>query len=144
MRRKRWLVVVPVLGLLVVGAWWVFFRGPGVAALGAGEIHTVEVRFEPRGEGRAAAPVHSSDPEAIAALVAVLRSGEATEDHKCGSCGAITLRGPVGRSEELWFLPGHHAEWYEFRYAGRVYRSPRAEFVAAMRRIGVEVPLECS
>jgi hypothetical protein len=43
----------------------------------------------------------------------------------------------------LRYLPGHHPEWYEFRYGGKLYRVPQAEFVAAMRRLGVEVPLKC-
>lgn len=85
----------------------------------------------------------SSDPDAVASLLGVLRSGVVGQDHKRASRGAITLRRSTGVPVEVEFLPGHHVEWYEFRYAGQLYRVPRAEFVAAMRRVGVEVPLEC-
>lgn len=142
-RRRRLLVAILAVGLLV-GGWWAFSRPSPVGALDAREIHAVEVRFEPWGEERAVAPgVSSADPEAVAALVAVLRTGTEGQDHKCGSRGIITLRQSLGRSVMLRYLPGHHAEWYEFRYGGKLYRVLRAEFVAAMRRLGVEVPLKC-
>jgi hypothetical protein len=75
-------------------------------------------------------------------VVTVLQSGAETRDHKCGSRGVITLRRSFGLPAELRFLPGHDPDWYEFRYARRVYRVPRADFVTAMRRVGVEVPLK--
>ena len=144
MKRKRRLLVAG-LGLILIGvAGWAYFRQPMFDAFEAGDVRAAEARFEPRGGGSAVPPgAATTDPEAIAALVAVLRSGTQTRDHKCGSRGVITLQLSSGRAVELWFLPGHHAEWYEFRYDGEVYRVPRAEFVAAMRRVGVEVPLEC-
>jgi hypothetical protein len=127
--------------LLAYGAW-VYLRPNALQSLDARRIHSVEVRFEPWGEDAVAAPgAESRDPQAIAALVAVLRSAEETTDHKCGSRGVITLHSP--RQERLEFLPGHHEPWYEVRYAGRAYRMPRAEFIAAMKRIGVDVPREC-
>ncbi len=139
-RRRRLAGAAVVLGLLTA-AGWAYLRQPSVNALDA---RAVEVRFERWGEGEAVPPgSDTADPEAVAALVAVLRSGAESQDHKCGSRGVITLRRSAGRPVQLWFLPGHHAEWYEFRYAGRAYRVPRAEFVAAMRRVGVEVPLQC-
>jgi hypothetical protein len=140
---RRIAVAALALGLLVV-AGWVYLRQPAVDGLDSSGVRAVEVRFEPWGEDMAVSPGSSTaDPEAVAALVAVLRSGAETRDHKCPSRGVITLRKSLGQPLELRFLPGHHADWYEFRYAGKVYRVPRAEFVAAMRRVGVEVPLEC-
>jgi hypothetical protein len=56
---------------------------------------------------------------------------------------SAALQRSSGQSVPLRFLPGHHPEWDEFRYAGQVYRVPRAGFVVAMQRLGVEVPLEC-
>jgi len=134
-RRRRLGVAAVALGLLAVAAWGVL-RQPSVSAFDA---HTVEVRFDPWGEDGAIPPgAKTADPEAVAALVGLLRSGVAGRDHKCGSRGVITLRRSLGGPVELDFLPGHH-----FRYADQLYRVPRAEFVAAMRRVGVEVPLEC-
>jgi hypothetical protein len=137
---RRLGVAAVALGLFAVAAWGIL-RQPSIAALHA---HTVEARFEPWGEDGAVRPgAKTADPEAVAALVGVLRSGVTGREHKCGSRGVITLRRAFGGPVELRFLPGHHDEWYEFRYAGQLYRVPRAEFVAAMRRVGVEVPLEC-
>jgi hypothetical protein len=144
MKRKRRLLVVALAVALLVCGWWAFVRQSPVGAFDVREIHAVEVRFEPWGEERAVAPgASSADPVVVAALVAVLRTGTEAEDHKCGSRGIITLQRSPGRSAELRFLAGHHPKWYEFRYAGKLYRVPRAEFVAAMRRLGVEVPLKC-
>jgi hypothetical protein len=142
-RIRSVLVAVLALGLLAFGAWAAI--GPRTGGLpNTNNVHSVDVEFWPWGEDGVMAPGgSSSDPEAVAALVAVIRSAEETRDHKCGSRGVITLRRSLWRSERLEFLPGHHAEWYEFRYGGKIYRVPRAEFVAAMRKIGVEVPLEC-
>ncbi len=143
MRRKSALVAILALGLLAYGTW-AYFRSPALQSLNASNIRSVDVRFMPWGEDAVAAPgAESRDPEIIAALVAVLQSAEETQDHKCGSRGVLTLQSSSRRSAQLQFLPGHHEQWYEFRYAGKVYRVPRAEFVAAMKRLGVDVPLEC-
>jgi hypothetical protein len=143
-KRKLWLAVSVLASALVLVAGGIYLHLPAVTALDARDFRAVDVRFERWGEDGAVAPgASSADPEAIAELVAILRTGEETDDHKCGSRGVISLRRSFGRPAELRFLPGHHTEWYEFRYAGKVYRVPRAEFVAAMRRIGVEIPLEC-
>lgn len=144
MRRSRRLAVAALaLGVIAVG-WWMYVREPALDGLDPGDVRAVEVRFEPFGEDLSVAPgFGSADPDAIAALVAVLRSGTETGDHKCGSRGIVTLRRSFGRSPAFRFLPGHHADWYEVRYAGKVYRVPRAEFVAAMRRVGGDVPREC-
>jgi hypothetical protein len=144
MSRNRWLALATLGLAFLLGAAWVFFHQPTVTTLDAGDVRSVEVRFEPWGEEASRqAGASSADPEAIAALVAVLRSAAETPDHKCGSRGAIILRRSFGRSVELWFLPGHHTEWYEFPYAHKAYRVPRAEFVVAMQRVGVDVPLVC-
>lgn len=125
-----------------VAGW--FIAPPDPLAVSADQVRRVEVQFEPWGEDMVRAPGASSeDREAIAAVVAAVRSGQETTDHKCGSRGSVRFRRSVGLPAELRFLPGHHPEWYEFRAGGKVYRVPRAGFVAAMRRVGVEVPLEC-
>jgi hypothetical protein len=142
-RRRRVLIAAGLAGLAALLVWWLL-RPPDALALDAKGVSRVEVEFEPWGEDMARQPGGATgDREAIAALVQVVRSGRETTDHKCGSRGTITFQRPKGRPVELRFLPGHHAEWYEFRSGGKVYRVPRAEFVAAMRRVGVDVPLRC-
>lgn len=140
---EGWAVFAAVGGGLLAAAALAYLHPPAVRALDASKVRAVEVRFDRRGEQPTPPGASTADPEAIAAVVAVLRSGERTGDHKCGSRGAITLRRANGTTAVLEFLPGHHDEWYELRYAAGIYRVPRAEFVAAMRRVGVEVPLEC-
>jgi predicted RNA-binding Zn ribbon-like protein len=132
-----------IIALAAILAWF-FLRPPNPLTMEANQVRRVEVQFEPWGEDMARLPgAASEDREAIAALVAVVRSGQETPDHKCGSRGAVVFQRSVGLPAVLRFLPGHHAEWYEFRAGGKVYRVPRAEFVAAMHQVGVEVPLEC-
>lgn len=142
-RRQRVLLV----GVAVVAAGaavWLFLHPLDPLAVEADQVRRVEVRFEPWGEDMVRqAGATSEDREVIALLVAVIRSGQETRDHKCGSRGVILFERSVGSAAELHFLPGHDPAWYEFRTGGRVFRVPRAEFVAAMRRVGVEVPLEC-
>src|SRR5579883_1015102 len=138
-KRRRWRVIATFsLGSAAV-AGWSYFHQPAVSTLAPDEVLAVDVRFEPWGEDMAVSPgSRSADRGAVAALLAVLQSGTEGQDHKCASRGVITLRRSLGRSVELRFLPGHHAEWYEFRYAGTLYRVPRAEFTAAMRRVGID------
>ena len=142
--RKRTLFLVGgIAAAASVAAWW-FIAPPDPLAVPADQVRRVEVQFEPWGEDGARPPGASSeDRDAIAALVAVVRSAQETPDHKCGSRGSVRFLRFVGLPAELWFLPGHHPEWYEFRAGRKAYRVPRAEFVTAMRRVGVEVPLVC-
>jgi hypothetical protein len=142
-RRRLLRITALILASLgVVG--WAYFRQPPVSALCADDIRSAEVIFAPGVEDNVVLPgASTNDPKVIAALLAVLQSRTETQDHKCASRGSIILRRSLGKEVELRFLPGHHAEWYEFRYAQRIYRVPRGEFVAAMREVGVTVPLEC-
>ncbi len=91
-RIRSVLVAVLALGLLAFGAWAAI--GPRTGGLpNTNNVHSVDVEFWPWGEDGVMAPGgSSSDPEAVAALVAVIRSAEETRDHKCGSRGVITLR----------------------------------------------------
>lgn len=141
-KRKLLLIAGSVVIAIALGRW--FLRPPDPLAMDADNVRRVEVRFEPWGEDVTRLPgVASEDRDAIAELVAVVRSGEETRDHKCSSRGTVTFQRSTGLPAELRFLPGHHPEWYEFRAAGKVYRVDRVEFVAAMRRVGVEVPSKC-
>lgn len=142
MRRMSRIILVGAF-VAAAGGWW-FLRPPNPLKMDAGQVLRVEVVLEPWDENSVRAPVVASEGrEAIAALVSVVRSGEETRDHKCGSRGIVTFRRSVGVPAELRFLPGHDDGWYEFRAGGKVYRVPRGEFVAAMRRVGVEIPLKC-
>jgi hypothetical protein len=143
-RRKLWFALGALAVACLALAWVVFFPASAVSALDATKVRSVDIQFLPWGEDDATPPgASSTDPEAIAALVTVLRRGTETTDHKCGSRGSIILRRSFGGPMELRFLPGHDTEWYEFRYDRKAYRVPRAGFIAAMRRVGVEVPLQC-
>jgi hypothetical protein len=141
-RRRRLAIAAVAFGLLALAGWF-YLHQPEVNAFDPGGVHSIQVQFEPWGKDMTVSPGSSTaDSDAVAALVTILRSGEETPDHKCSSRGVITLQRSLRRPLELRFLPGHYADWYEFRYADKVYRVPRAEFVAAMRRVGVEVPLD--
>lgn len=142
MTRKVWVIVV-VLALALVVAWS-YFQEPGVSALDLGGIRRVEVQFDLswKDEKPIAPGSETTDSETIAQLLKVLKSADETQNHKCVSLGVIRLERGIGSTLELQFLPGHHEEWYEFRYGRKIYRVPRAEFVSAMKLVGVAVPLE--
>ena len=109
------------------------------------DIRSVRVWNHPSADRAGEPPkAETSDPAAVAGLAGVLDSAREHQDHKCGSCGVILLDRSFGRTERLEFLPGHSPEWYEFRYGRKAYRVPRRAFVDAMKRIGVDVPLDCN
>lgn len=140
---RRRLALLGVFGL-IVALFWAYRHQPAISSIDASSIHSLDVTFGPWGEDfTVAAGGHTNDSRSIANLIDALRTAELTQDHKCGSRGVITLHRTMKRNLQLQFLPGHHAEWYEFRYAGSVYRVPKQDFVNAMKTIGVEVPLEC-
>ena len=142
MSGKYLLIGVPV-AVAILAAWW-FFIPPNPLSVSADRVRAVQVQFDPRNKD-VTQPVSaaSEDPAAIAALVAVVRSGRGTGDHKCGSSGTIRFSLSNGATGALEFLPGHDSEWYELRANGWAYRVPRAEFASAMRAVGVEVPMHC-
>jgi hypothetical protein len=140
--QKRTLYVVfAILGAMAV-AWFSTRRG-GLAALDAGQIRSVQIVLTPR-QGYPPPPaVTTSDPAAISSLVEAIPVAEAQEDHKCMSKGTIEFIPSSGPALRLEFLPGHDDGRYEVRFKAKSYRMPRAPFVDAMRKLGVDVPLEC-
>ena len=143
MRRPRVLIPIGVAVCIAALVGWVL-DPPHALSIEAESVRRVEVQFDPWGEENTRRPGASSeDREAITELVAVIRTAQRTTEHKCGSRGSIAFRDSIGLPAKLEFLPGHHPEWYEIRTGGQIYKLPRREFVEAMRRIGVDVPLEC-
>jgi hypothetical protein len=111
--------------------------------LDAGKVRQVEVVFLPLDGGADRRPgARSEDPDDIAAVVAAVCSAQEKEDELRATEGAIWFTRRGEEPAELWFRPGDDPEWYEFRAGGRMYRVRRAEFVAALRRVGVELPLQ--
>jgi hypothetical protein len=126
-------------------ALWAHFRPPSDRSLDTGGISSVRVwNSDPLLDERLEPPDATAyNPAIVDDLVTVLRTAKETPDHKCSSAGVIHLQRPFGFPERLEFLPGHDPQWYEFRHGRKAYRVPRAEFVAAMKRVGVDVPLTC-
>lgn len=143
MNRNRFLAVIA-LAVGLIAAAGVYIRRPALLDIEAGTIRAVDVEVSSlTPEGGGSPQGGTTDPEAIAALVAVLRGGEERQDHKCGASWAITLKRSFGTPVKVEFLPGHDEAWYEFRYERKAYRVPRAAFIAATQRTGVQVPLKC-
>lgn len=101
-------------------------------AFSASEIEAVDVAFPSR-----AIDVRSSDARAIHCLLESLAAARVHPDHKCESIGGLTLRMRSGQREEFRLLAGHDRDSYEFRHHDNLYRTPRAQFAAALREIGV-------
>lgn len=142
-RPRSVLVACLALCLLAYGAW-AYFRPFSAGPPNTDGVRSVRVWNDPEADGRGRAPdADTNDPDAVAALLDVVRSARETEDHKCGNRGVILLQRSTGPSERLEFLPGHSPDWYEFRYDRNIYRVPRDKFIAALKRLGVAVPLDC-
>ncbi len=136
-------VLIGALAAASATGWWLL-HPPDLFTLDARRVRQVEVQLEPWGGETTIRPVTATeDRHTIDGLMAVVRSAEETHDHKCGSRGIVTFRQANGLPVQVRFLPGHHEKWYEFRTGDKVYRAPRGEFVTALRRVGVEVPLKC-
>jgi hypothetical protein len=121
-----------------------FATRPTLESLDVGDVKTIKVEFEPWGDEVIPAPIESSDTEAIAELVKIVKSGQETSDHKCSSRGSIRINSDRGQFLDFWFLPGHNDDYYEFRHNQKIYRVPRTSFVDAMKRLGVrDLPLQC-
>lgn len=142
-RRARFRTALALCAAVGAVWWWAAQRNPVLAGIEADSVRGVEVRFEAWGDEPPRAGAESNDPDAVAALVAVLRDSTQGTDHKCGDRGTLTLKRASGATVRMTFLAGHNADWYELRYGGKLYRVPRAAFVEAMRRIGVELPTKC-
>jgi hypothetical protein len=126
-----WRVVAAVLGVCL----------PGCAAkppyLTARDVEAVEIQLENWREQQKAAKVSSTDAAKIDALLALLRSGEPTRDHKCGDSGQITLRRRDGNEVKIGILAGHDRRYYELRvYRGSSYEVFRVERVPFLKEIG--------
>lgn len=123
--------LLAVLVLLAVGGWEFYLSVdqsiPDVSGARSAEI----------------AGVTTTDRDTLDALATVLAKAQQSQFHKCGACGELVVRRSFGRTVRFGYLPGHYADWYEVIHRGIYYRIPRAEFLAVMRRMGAEVPLDC-
>ena len=84
------------------------------------------------------------DRETIRKLLnAMIPAGDA-RPHKCGDRGWFLFTRSDGKTAQVYFLPGHTTSEYELRPPGTWVRVPRAEFLAAVKALGVtEFPLDC-
>ncbi len=84
----------------------------------------------------------STSPEDIAALLAPIRSAQELEAREDWALGTIRFTRRRGEALELLFYPGRDPKHYELRAAGREYTVPRKVFVAAVRKLGIKLPLK--
>ena len=82
-----------------------------------------------------------SDAKTIGAILDVMREGTQQEDHKCASIGIAEITMRPGKTIEVELLPGHHRDWYEFRYQRKNYRVPRQALFAALGNAGLDTRL---
>jgi hypothetical protein len=109
--------------------------------LDTSKFEAVDIRLYDWAERQNATEVRSIDAVKIEALLAVLQSGEATKDHKCGTSGQITLHRKNGSIIKIGILAGHDPNFYEFRvFHGErydIFRTDRDRFLKAMADLGV-------
>ena len=124
-------VFLALLALLAVGGWE-YYPSVGTSIPDISGARSAQI-----------AGVTTTDRDTLDSLAVVLAKSQPTQFHKCGACGELVVRRSFGRTVHLDYLPGHDVRWYEVIYRGNCYRVPRAEFLAVMRRMGAEVPLNC-
>src|SRR5919201_2476309 len=132
----RWAPAYVIVGVLLLA--WAARIPPRLDSLDAASVQSVEVRFGPIPQVQTRPPIRSTDQDAIAALVEVIRSAEETRDHRWGPQGTIVIRVPLGKPLVLEILPGHQGAYYEYRYGRKIYRVARPAILEAMRKLGVE------
>jgi hypothetical protein len=145
MKRKRVAIILAMFSAIVLGFYLYQFQLPSIDSGGYEKI-TIVLDAD-RGVDQPVRPlpitVETVDAEAIAELLGVLKSRSTTSEHKCGDLGKIQLHRKFGSSLILRYLPGHDENWYEFRIDGQgIFKVKRPEFVNAMKRIGIDVPLK--
>lgn len=150
MRVLHWPRKHPVIILVVVVAcipvafgvhWWYW---PSIPATSATDVVAIDVHLIRWGNEND--PEHfqketslsCTETKKIQALLDVFQNAERTGEHKCGSSGTLMIRKQNGSTEKLHILPGHQAEYYEYRYGSRINRVNRARFLAALRAMGVD------
>ena len=110
--------------------------------LATGSVEAVAIQLDARAERQKAAKASSADAAKVEALLHILRSADATRDHKCGDSGQITLRRKDGGELKIGILAGHDLRYYEFRvYQGSsygIFRVKRVPFLKAIADFGVE------
>jgi hypothetical protein len=146
------------LGLLLAAATTVVFVGWASYALSrwtpsvvdADRIAAVEVwlHYEVDKSGEASGPARMlarcDNPAAIRELLVAMARPEAAPQHKCGFPGRFVFVRKDGERATVEFVPGHDPRFYEFGHRDELARVPRAEFLAAVKDLGVaDFPLEC-
>jgi hypothetical protein len=103
-------------------------------------VQALEVRLrmrDPNGEQQLAS-TRSTDTAAIQHLLTLIQNAKPVEFHKCSAGGEIILYLPDDYEYRyVEILPGHDPNSYEVRRAGQPYRLPRAEFMSALKALGV-------
>ncbi len=143
-RAKRWVqfTVLFIVAFSLV-AWFVL-REQTIMTLSTSQVSSVVIH-EMDWIGDAPKEfITSDDPQSIASLIEMLQLGSPTSSHKCLHVGTITLTLPQGTKKTVLYLPGHNDAYYEYISDGKCYRVPREQFVDAMKKLRMNVPLKCN
>jgi len=85
-----------------------------------------------------------SDRAVIDQLVATLSLARSAEEHKCPSLGTIFFVTETANMT-IGILPGHDADFYEFREGGTLFRLSRDAFINSLVAAGInraDIPLD--
>ncbi len=116
--------------------------------LDVAEVSQVDLEFWPvvtRGTVEWPPPLpgaSSTSSEDIEALLSTIRSARELEAKEEWALGTIRFTRRRGEPLELLFYPGRDTKHYELRAARREYAVPRRPFVAAVRKLGIKLPLK--
>lgn len=143
-----WVSAATLLVLCVVGVGYLVWapRPPDIAP---GSVEIVEIELRAVTSRQKADKASSRDPMKIETLLALLRKGKATDDHKCGDSGKVLIRKKDGSELKIGVLAGHDVKNYEFRvYQSGLYsqydifRVERPAFLKAIADFGITTELD--
>ena len=137
---RSWITLVVIAALAAAGiltelAW----RRPRARPFTDQSIVAVTLDLSGLPSGRATASAEVSDPLAIRRLTQMLNRGVFTEPHPCTDIGQLILKRGDRSQLLIEILPGHDADFFEYRYGGAYRRVSRADFLDAVAAFGVPV-----
>jgi len=129
--------------VLILGAVWLYSQREKSPTIPAG-AKSVTITLNEPVSGNRIVEKTVSERSVIDQLVATLSLARSAEEHKCPSLGTIFFVTETANMT-IGILPGHDAEFCEFREGGTLFRLSRDAFISSLVAAGIDredIPLD--